>query len=134
MLITRYLLLIDRVIIDSNIDNSSWNSSHLCVSLLTTNIIMELFISWKDRDGYIYEGFTNLNQWEARKQCFLASDWLKFLTPPQNTFLFSLFENNNFMIIWNTIGIKIRNITFLFLLLSNLFSPKSTNNGRCRNC
>ena len=33
--------------------------------------------------GIFGEGVTNFNQSEARKHCFLASDWLKFETLPR---------------------------------------------------
>ena len=38
-----------------------------------------------DRAWYFWERVQNINQSEARKQCFLASDWLKFGTLPRKS-------------------------------------------------
>ena len=48
----------------------------------TQNIFDSFCLSLLHRVRYFRENALNFDQSEARKQCFLASDWLKFETLP----------------------------------------------------
>ena len=63
----------------------------ICCSwgLMTTNN----FILWygPNKEWYFWKEITNVDQREARKQCFVAYDWLIFVIFPQNAFYYFIF-------------------------------------------